>query len=267
MTLAALWLDASVLPDHFEFWSPIGRPEVSGRLVVAGPQAGPTAVRWVAQQKVTDLIVLCRPGDRARARYFANVLSGAVPRLALSVQCVAAGPLVALLRAADVVRGGLPPSAAVAAIGSGAASSIGGVWLTSVAKLRSPNPSFGQHIRSLIPVGPGFLVLHSPESVVLRNPQSGLPALPEPAVLLVASPEGSPVPATLQRAFPNLPTYHVPVVTDPRVAYGATGVEFTVDGPGWAMPAPSGAACPVCAEPLFEASCPFCHVIPARSAQ
>lgn len=267
MTQAFLWADDCLVRGHFRIWRAQNRPDVDGSLAVAGIHAGPDIVRWLADIGAEAATILCRRRGLKQARYLANVVSGAEPERRLAVRVADVGAMPALTRAADALRLGVDPVATVAAFEASLSTVAAGVWLRSVAKLREPAPGFVQYLRSLVPLGPGFLVTLSPRSAVL--PTGTRPPGDEGAggALLVAAEGSDPVPRLLTDAFPGLQVVRVEPVTDAAGAYGAKGCEFLVDVPWTAVTTPTGDSCPVCGATLYTPSCIHCHVLPVKRGE
>ncbi|UZN02164.1 hypothetical protein [Cellulomonas sp. S1-8] len=144
-----------------------------------------------------------------------------------------------------------------------------GAWAPSVARLEHPEVAVGQHLRSWLPGGSGFVVTFS-------GPQ------PEARAVGKASP-AEPVLARGDLYGAGLARIPAPALQDVLTTSGATG---TVDHPALALDArgrigadeavelvalpaeqrlalpPARGRCGVCDALVFAETCPFCHVRP-----
>ncbi|HWC22372.1 MAG TPA: hypothetical protein VG502_08755 [Flexivirga sp.] len=157
----------------------------------------------------------------------------------------------------------------IAAVRAHVAGSYAGVWLRSVARLESPSPSFGQHLRSWVPFSRGQFVTLHPTVSVRRRPEA-LPATgdapPGTARLLRASSApNNRCATTLSTAYAT----HPPEVlgTSHRMAarWGSErAVEYVVtpEAAPLRLPPPDG-RCPNCGDPIWG-RCAFCHLTPPR---
>ncbi|MFV0452993.1 MAG: hypothetical protein ACK5LS_12275 [Propioniciclava sp.] len=257
MRTSVIWLDHASTPQAFDP-DPLrtGSGSVS-TLACAGLQAAPDAAAWVDAQRVSSAIILTRPDGLSSARYFAAVLAGARPELRLTVDAPGAGRLASLALGQRALALRVGAAETLAAFTVTAAASISGTWLRSLARLKTPAPTLGQYLRSLVS-RQGAVVTMTPEPVV--RPPGWMPSTPPPpsARLLVAT--ATNVPQALTEAFPEVPVSVVPPQGDLRNG-NASGVEFLVEEPGMLRPTPTHTVCPICGDVLFTSACPFCHVI------
>lgn len=257
----ALWVENFALANMWEP-SPLGDQTAGAPAVVAcGPQSGPMTVGWVREQGLESLLIFCRKEGVAEARYIANVVSGALPQLGVAVHPSPTGMLPTLVLASDALRFDLAPAVVLAVVKKATREVLSGLWLKSVSRLKEPNPSLGQFLRSLLP-GPGFVVVETPESGVHSakwNPE--IDARPG-SVLLVGCDNSDDLPTPLVEAFAGLQAYSLPKSIALKAAFGADGAEFVVRAPQLPRPNQPTQTCGVCRQPVFEDICPFCQAVP-----
>lgn len=203
-----------------------------------------------------------------------SLLAARGDNVPLATRALPHGPLAVRLLAEYAADEDVSPALAVALLDEVATETFSAAWVSSVARLSSPAPSLGQHLRSWLPAGSGFLIEHAPRS---RVSAVGGRAAGEPrersagrAVLFVAGNDAPDAAVRYaQRLAGTLAHRRVPdavVVSNGR--YGATrAVQFA------ALPAelpepyrtdlPS---CPVCEIPVPQEACPFCHICVASPA-
>ncbi|MFV0407033.1 MAG: hypothetical protein ACK5LN_09465 [Propioniciclava sp.] len=260
MRLAAVWVDDSVPADEDRPWNGPGHPELADRIAIVGQHAGPAVADRLAFETVSHLIVMTHPRSTDIARYFATVVGGALPALSVALVPLTVTPLAALVSASHTLMGGHGPTTSVALLKATASQVISGVWLKSVTRLGSPNPSFTQHLRSLFPRRAGYMALVSPRLEVLMNAETPLAKSSDQSVLVTTC-EGTGFPSLIEDTFAGLPAYRLPSTVSIKDAFGSAGFEFMVDeGPAPAV-MEMGTPCKACGEPRYTASCPYCHVI------
>ncbi len=181
------------------------------------------------------------------------------------------GPAALLLVAQQVAAAGVDAGIAVVLADQLLERTWSGAWTPSVARLEHPEVAVGQHLRSWLPGGDGFVVTFSGPSPEARN--VGRPAAPAEPVLPRGEAYGaglSRIPAAaLQELLTTAGspgTVELPALAlDPRGRVGsADAVELV------ALPAeqridlpPARGRCVVCDALVFADTCPFCHVRPA----
>ncbi|MFC6708024.1 hypothetical protein [Flexivirga alba] len=151
----------------------------------------------------------------------------------------------------------------IAAVRAHVAGSYAGVWLKSLAKLESPSPTFGQHLRSWIPFSRGQFVTLQPTVGVRRR----LGPVPGDAsrLLRTSSAPNSRCANTLRTAYATqqpevLGTSHRMAArwgTDRAMEY-----VVTPEARHLRLPPPEG-RCPTCGDPIWG-QCAFCHLTPPR---
>lgn len=249
MVWAAVTLDPDAPIDLRPWVEPDEPLRIGNRL------SGPAAARWLNGSRPTHLLVLTHSEQQRSAKFFANVVSGALPWLPVAVVVADASSIAitALARRAQLEQ--QPATVAAALVPRWAREVRSGAYLRSVTKLRSPSPSFGQHVRSLFP-GKGFVAELSPDARVV-NPS----AVESPApggVMLVDRPAESTEVTALGRLSAGQALFTVPEATKVGNRYGSRGVEYVVLPEHLSMTPPRG-RCSVCQQPLLSSYCPFCH--------
>ncbi|MFW5473235.1 hypothetical protein ACOCJ5_08005 [Knoellia sp. CPCC 206450] len=261
MSLFVAVLDPSGAPEGVRTWS-----SEDGVATVVGTAAAPALARHVAGSGAERVVLVARRRDWARAGFVANVVSGALPHLPVTRVQTRASLLAATsiaLRASRLED--VPDSTRLSVLEQTDAGLLSGFWVRRVTRLASPSPSFGQHLRSLLPGGPGFVALCGADDLVVKAKPGGFASVARPGTLVVAG-------ASAQ-AVDHLARWHGgdhrvvdPLVSSVQRLYGNDGAEFAVLPPELAAAAPVTGTCPVCALPAHGASCRFCHVRP-RSVQ
>lgn len=262
MSLFVAVLDPSGAPDGVRAWS-----SEDGAAAVVGRSAAPALAGHIARSGAERVVLVARRRDWALAGFVANVVSGALPHLPVTRMQTRASLLAATAIALRASRlEGVPDTTALSVLEETAAASLSGVWVKRVTRLAAPSPSFGQHVRSLFPGGPGFVALCGADDVVVKARPGGFASVARPGTLVVAG--GS------TQAVESLAAWHGggdhrvvdALVADVQRLYGNDGAEFVLLPAELAPAAPVTGTCPVCALPVHGASCRFCHVRP-RSVQ
>ncbi|MCL3859943.1 hypothetical protein [Actinotalea sp. K2] len=149
-----------------------------------------------------------------------------------------------------------------------------GAWLPTVARLEQPAPSLGQHLRSWMPSGAGYLATLSGEPGVVRV---GRPVRASEPVLarsaLVCAGEAIPAPA-LQDALELAGAHeHIELPglsLDARGRFGtARAVELLALPAGDVIPYPRVETldrCAVCGAVVPQEFCQYCHVRPVHAS-
>ncbi|WP_427384235.1 hypothetical protein [Janibacter sp. G56] len=253
MSIGVVIIDPTAMSGGVRAW-------MGGEAAPVGlaPAADPTAVAaWVAARDLSHVVLLCRPADHRAARLTATVTSGANPRVAVATLAVPHSTVALAGAAMSVLEAGLAPGEAVAQLQQILSDTISGAWLPRVTKLRAPSPSFGQHVRSMLPGGRGHLALLGAKPVVVRA-DSGATIIGTEGTVLVGADAASPAFAGLTRALDRHEAHALPPVADPQRLYGADGAEFAILGaPRRLTPRP----CPVCGEAVAGPACAFCRAL------
>ena len=267
MVHAIAWVDAASKEVEPRPWAPAGLAlSATVPAFILSPRAAPLAASWVRDSAIDVLHVFSRKDHHAVARYVANIISGAAPGLAVTIRPTHTTGVALMAVAGFALAQGHESTRGLAAMEAQAARTPTGVWLKRVSRLSHPNPSFGQHLRSLFPSRTGYVATLEPEARVFHRPERLLTG-GQDGILLVA---GDPAPAQewLNAAYPGVRQLPVPSVVTAASAYGSAGVEFAhlIPGPDIAQVLVPGSRCPVCGSSLFTDSCPLCHVLPRQKA-
>lgn len=224
-------------------------------LVIIGAHDPVALSRWADDLSATHVVVLTRSETRSQARLQTTIAAGQHPSIAftvlehdVSLLALAACGMTALEAHADSTE-------VVAQLQSLLATTDSGVWLRRVHKLRSPQPGFAQHVRSMFPGGRGYVATMGPEPKVLASGKAA-EAVPQHAGHLVSE-EGDDVLAreVLTEVFGE-PANTFPPVGSTAARYGSPGVEYARLGRDDALPTH---ICPVCTLTVGGSTCPFCR--------
>ena len=260
MKLAVAWVDPALDPDAVTPWP---SDTAAAATLVVGAQAGPELVRWMLRARVRSLLLVARPAHRRALGYVANVVTGARRDVLVATRTTEANAVASLAHGVLLAGIDAEPTAKIALFDALRSSCWSGAWLTSVTAVDRPGPRVGQYVRSLFPGGPRFVVLAGPDPGI-HTAGTPLAGAPTGGDLLVACDDAE-VPEPLMACFPGLQLVKLPVPAPIKPIYGARGCEFVIHDRSLPMPATSTVACRVCGQPLYQVSCPFCHVLPPRS--
>ncbi len=108
------------------------------------------------------VLVLTEERHTAALARQSSLLAARGDNVPLATRALPHGPLAVRLLAEYVADEDVSPALAVALLDEVAADTFSAAWVPSVARLSSPSPSLGQHLRSWLPVGAGFLIEHAP---------------------------------------------------------------------------------------------------------
>lgn len=250
MRLAVVVVDGAQAEESVRTWV---SPDVP--LVVVGTSDPVALARWADGIDATHVAVLTRPDTRARARLLTTVAAGRHPRIAfcvltrdLSVLGLAACGMTAL-----EARSGADD--AIAHLQSMLATTSSGAWLQRVHKLRRPQPRFGQHLRSLLPGGRGYIAVMGADGFVTRTDKAAAAVPAHHGHLVSEAAEGSDAHRALSAVFATEANPLPPIGSTER-RYGAKGAEFARLGQHDALPTHT---CPVCSLSVAGTVCPFCR--------
>lgn len=263
MNLHVVVLDPSAPVDEVRTWS-----DGLSTAAIAGTAAAPAAARHLAAAGAERVVLLARQRDKSEAGFAANVISGALPHVAVTrihTRSSLLGATAIALQGSRVVD--VAPTTRLSMIERSLAGSISGVWLKRVTRLASPSPSFGQHLRSLLPGGPGFVALCGAQDEVVKASPGGFATLGRAGRLLIGSATGVPADHLVRWYAGGDHTALEPVAANVQRLHGNDGQEFVLLEPHLAAPAPVTGTCPVCELPVHDKSCRFCHVRPRTSQE
>ena len=217
----------------------------------------------------THVLLVGERRHEAHVRRHAALLSDR--GLAVSWRCLPHGPAAVVVLAMQTAWADLDPGLLPAFLDELAARTWSGAWTTTVAHLAEPAPSLGQHLRSWVPGGGGFLVTLSGTPAV--TPVTGAVPPAQPVMsrgsLLCAATK---VPASALRSAVTLAgasdTVELPgLELDPRSRFGsARAVEMVALPADADVGLPDTASlprCGVCDAAVPSQFCSYCHVRPA----
>ncbi|ADG75459.1 hypothetical protein Cfla_2571 [Cellulomonas flavigena DSM 20109] len=180
------------------------------------------------------------------------------------------GPVALLLVAAQVAAAGVDAGIAVVLADRLLEQTWSGAWTPSVARLEHPQVAVGQHLRSWLPGGAGYVVTFSgplPEVRAVGRAAAAEPVLPRGEVYGAGVDR---LPDVARRdvlttagatGTVDLPALALDtrgrVGSDSAVELAALPVEQRMELP------PAHGRCGGCDALLFLPTCPFCHVRPA----
>lgn len=220
-----------------------------------------------------SVLVMCQERDAREVRLQLSLVNVALPRVTTLLEPVAGSPLAVSVCAGVLNDGSGDRDSALqlATLDTLRARIWSGVWLPSVSKLDTPQPSLGQHVRSWFG-GAGFLVSFT-DDAVLTCRQTRLPVperAPRAGILMVAD-TGSPawVASSFKTALDATNRTDVRSWRDPRDAFGTNAcAELLVVPPDLDDPDGSAAEateCPGCGNRHGRAVCPYCHMVAPTS--
>ncbi|MCC2335892.1 hypothetical protein [Cellulomonas wangsupingiae] len=180
------------------------------------------------------------------------------------------GPAAILLMANQIAAAGVDAGIAVVIADRLIAETWSGAWTPSVARLEHPEVAVGQHLRSWLPGGDGFVVTFSgplPEARLVGRASAAEPELRRGDVY------GAGIGRIPAAALPDVLTTAgaASTVDLPALALdvrGRVGVDTAVELVALPLEQrmelpPARGRCSVCDALLFSDTCPFCHVRPA----
>lgn len=235
-----------------------------GAAADAAPWPTPGTGVWILPPDATRLathvgahpadcvVALARPQDARAARLAMTVAAGAHPQTRFALRTAPASVLALAAVGRQAVDNTQTGSDVVRFVDAQLADTMSGAWLRRVDKLHKPSAGLWQHLRSILPGSPGFVVRLGAEPSVISGPCD----VPGETTLLVGADDA----ATTGRSVRGSRPVAVPAAVDTAAAYGSAGAEFVALPPARALPAAS-ATCAVCREPSDASVCPFCHVV------
>ncbi|MBO0922991.1 hypothetical protein J1G44_00650 [Cellulomonas sp. zg-ZUI199] len=216
------------------------------------------------------VLILGEKRHEALVRRHAAVLSDAGMPVAWRV--AHHGPAALVLVAGQVAAAGVDAGIACVVADQLLEQTWSGAWTPSVARLEHPPVAVGQHLRSWLPGGDGFVVTFSGPAPAARAVGRAEPA--EPVLArgeLYGAGLGRVPAAGLQDALTTsgaTGTADVPALAlDTAGRTGSDGAVELVALPAdrrLELPATRG-RCDVCEALVFSDTCPFCHVRPSAA--
>ena len=232
--------------------------------VVVVPLGDPMALTtWaLAHGGLEHLIYVGRQAHAPGMAVAANLLTGRLPQLQVhtSTWCTTTLSLVSL--SAQVSNSVETAHEAVAQLHQLVPAVWSGVWMRSVTGLDEPRPTIAQHLRSLMPGGPGYLATLTPYLRIERLPTAaGVSVLPGSTLIVggqLREPELQQIKgqAAVSRSVVRAP------VEDGKSQYGSSdAIELVwMQGAQVLPPSRPSGWCQVCRSPVWGQFCPFCQV-------
>lgn len=224
-------------------------------LVVVSAHDPVALTHWLAGRSPTHVVVLTRPETRSQARLQTTIAAGQHPDIAF---CVLARDLSMLALAAcgmTALESRSDSPEVVAELQSMLATTDSGVWLRRVHRLRTPQPRFSQHLRSMLPGGRGYVATMSPDPMVVSVERAADAVAQHDGHLVSEETENAMATAVLSEVFGGQSTT-LPPVGSTAARYGAPGVEYARLGRDDAL---QTRPCPVCSLVVGGRVCPFCR--------
>lgn len=239
----------------------------------SGPDGGPAVDAGLVLHPLDDLaalpsvlgtdvpaVLLAEATHTARLGRAAGLVAAADGQVAS--RALPHGPLAIRLLGDLIAHLDLPAAHTVASLDGLALGTWSGAWLPSVARLASPSPSMGQHVRSLLPGGDGFLVEHHPRPRVRPVDRKSSPAgtTGTRPVLAVAGDAPAMALDHAQLLASARARVAVPSSTQVQARYGTSAAVELAALPA-AVPElpPDGPPCGSCGLDVPGDTCPFCH--------
>ena len=238
---------------------PAARPWLTDDLVLVGVEDVTALAAWSDEARragATHVAVLTRPDTERQARLMTTVAVGRHPAVAYAVVVQEASLLALAASGMTVLESSTDPDQAVARLQSMLETTHSGVWLKRVGRLKSPQPGFGQHLRSLLPGGGGYVAVMRPAPRVLATAKAGVELSPHPSQVLCGDEAESPAGQALGGAF-AVDVNPVTPVGSVEKRYGSSGAEYACLGTPDAL---STRTCPTCRLDVAHDICPFCRV-------
>lgn len=210
---------------------------------------------WVDGPRATHVAVLTRPETRSEAKLQTTIAAGQYPHIAFSVLEHEVSLLALAVCGMTVLENSGDSPEAVAQLQSMLATTDSGVWLRRVHKLRAPQPRFGQHLRSMLPGGRGYIATMSPDPMVVSAPKAPGTVAQHAGHVVNEESDDSTASDVLTEVF-GAERNALPPVGSTAGRYGAPGVEYARLGRDDAL---TTHTCPVCSLTVSGQACPFCR--------
>jgi len=233
--------------------------------VVVVPLGDPMALTdWaLTRDGIEHLIYVGRGAHAPAMAVAANLLTGRLPSLRVSTSTWRTTTLSLAALSAQVCDTVETAHEAVAQLHQLVPVVWSGVWTPNVTALNEPQPTFGQHLRSLIPGRLGYLATLTPHLDVARLHGTSVVPVPPGSTLIMGGRLGEADLGLVQGQAVAAPPIVLAAVEDGKSQYGSSdAVELVWMQGGRALPpsSPSG-WCQVCRSPVWGAFCPFCQVV------
>jgi hypothetical protein len=257
----------------FAVASALADPEHTGRArqwlegddrVVLVPLGDPMALTdWaLTRHGLEHLIYVGRASHAPAMAVAANLLTGRLPMLSVNTSTWRTTTLSLAALSAQVSDAVETAQEAIAQLHQLVPRVWSGVWTPKVTALDEPQPTFGQHLRSLMPGGPGYLATLTPDLNVVRLQQTSGVSVLSGSTLIVGGQLPERDLSLVQGQAVVSHSVVLPAVEDGKSQYGSpSAVELVWMQGAQALPPsrPSG-WCQVCRSPVWGVSCPFCQV-------
>lgn len=249
-----------VTPDLVDLLS--GEP-----VVVVGPDA--IEELWDGiDENATHVLLIGERRHEAQVRRHAALLTDRGTAVAWCL--LPHGPAALVLLALQVAGVRLDAGALPSLLGDLAESTWSGAWTPSVARLADPAPSLGQHMRSLLPSGGGFVVTLAGDAgpgVVPVGSAAQAAVMSRHALYRAGGEVPPPALDHLHRVTGTTDTVELPGLRLDPDRFGAPrAVELVALPHSHDVPLPrteDAERCTICAAAVLDAFCPYCHVRPA----
>jgi hypothetical protein len=236
--------------------------------VVVVPLADPLALTtWaLTRDGLEHVIFIGRAAHAPSMAVAANLLTGRLPDLQLNTSTWRTTTLSLAALSAQVHEATESAQEAVAQMQRLVPATWSAVWMPSVTGLTEPRPSFGQHLRSMMPGRPGYLATLTPRmQVAPLQPTGGAPIVPGSTLIVGGRLREGDLDA-VQRQAGVSHSVVLPAVEDGTSQYGSSEAVELVSMPEASGVQGGGAAgwCQVCRSPVWGEFCPFCRVAVVR---
>ena len=211
--------------------------------------------QWSAGLSATHVVVLTRPETADSARLQTTIAAGQHPHIAFTVLAREVSLLALAACGMTALESHVDSTEAVAQLQSMLETSDTGVWLRRVNKLRSPQPRFAQHLRSMLPGGRGYVAMMSPQQQVVAVAKAPTATAGHTGHLLSEESDNQLATTSLAQVFGD-ERATLPPVGSTAHRYGSAGVEYVRLGRDDALPTTT---CPVCTLTVSGRVCPFCR--------
>lgn len=250
MRLAVAVVDGTQSEESVRTWV---REDVP--LVVVAADDPVALSHWSHGLSATHVVVLTRPETRTRAKMQTTIAAGQHPHIAFTVLEREVSLLALAVCGMTALESRVDSPEVVAQLQSVLATTDAGVWLRRVNKLRTPQPTFAQHLRSMFPGGRGYIATMTPEPIVIASAKAS-GAVPGGAGRLVSEETDDPVAAEVLTEVFGAERSALPPVGSTAARYGSAGAEYVRVGRDDALPTHT---CPVCSLTVSGRACPFCR--------
>jgi len=192
----------------------------------------------------------------------ANLLTGRLPGLHVSLSTWSTTTLSLAALSAQIHSDAGSAHEAIAQLECLVPAAWSAVWMPNVKGLREPRPTFGQHLRSMMPSHAGYLATLTPHPQVARlQPDEGTPVVAGSTLIVGGQLHESDLDA-VQRQAGLSQSVVLPPVEDGRSQYGSPESVELVSMPevSTGQPGRPSGWCQVCQGPSWSEFCPFCRV-------